>query len=328
MSAMIATVSNARRLRSWGFSLAELLVVVGIMSLLAAITLPPLQLARRKAMEAKCSAQLQQLGRALESARSETGFYPLWDDAGTSTRYTWIDVLIQRRLLGSSDGTGQTDRTRPRNVAQIGYCPADRLPDPLNAARHNNLVYPLTRSRGGVDYSYGIGVPLSAGGWAWRAGQASDGPRPRRFRDHDHHTTGRVLAGDACASAIYNLSGQALSSGIWNDPTQFDNTVAWARHPTSSTGATCSANLLFQDGHVSTASYARSQQNPLNTAQAFVWYPGEPLHVGPADHYEGNWYPNQPPPGYEASAPGDVFPAEMTPRWYTQTQRWTLITHK
>ena len=69
-----------------------ILLVVGIVALLIAVILPPLQLARRKAIQTKCGAQLQQLGRALESARNEHGFYPLWDDGGTSIRYTWIDV--------------------------------------------------------------------------------------------------------------------------------------------------------------------------------------------------------------------------------------------
>jgi prepilin-type N-terminal cleavage/methylation domain-containing protein/prepilin-type processing-associated H-X9-DG protein len=327
MSAMVVPLSSPKRPRPRAFSLAELLVVVGIISLLIAIILPPLQLARRKAMQAKCSAQLQQLGHALENARSEYGFYPLWDDGGTAIRYTWIDVLIQRRLL-SPLGDHRTDRTREGSAAHVGYCPADGLPDALNAARHNDLIYPSNRSRVGVDYSYGIGVPLSAGGWAWRPGDASDDElRPRVFRSHEEGTSGRVLAGDAYTSAVYNLSGYALSSGIWNAPTQFDNTVAWGRHPALSPDSP-SANLLFQDGHVSTVDYARSRSEPVNTARAFVWYPGEPLAVGPADRHEDNWYPNRPPPSYQSTPRGDVFPVEMTPLWYTRTHRWTLITHK
>ena len=322
-----ATASNAPRPRERGFSLAELLVVVGIISLLIAIVLPPLQLARQRATQTKCSAQLQQLGRALESAHSEHGFYPLWDDDATPIRYTWIDVLIQRRLLSPAGSAAQVGMTRQRNAAHIGYCPADRLPDALNAARHHDLIYPLSRSRGGVDYSYGIAVPLSAGGWAWRPGPTSDGePHPRRFRDHERHTAGRILAGDAYASAIYNLSGHALSSRVWNDPTQFDNTVAWGRHSTLPDSAV--ANLLFQDGHVSSVRYGSARPDPVNTSQTFVWYPGEAIDVGPADHYEGNWYPDQPPPGYQTDPSGHVFPLELTPLWYTRTHRWTLIAHK
>jgi prepilin-type N-terminal cleavage/methylation domain-containing protein/prepilin-type processing-associated H-X9-DG protein len=311
-----------------GFSLAELLVVVGIISLLIATILPSLQLARRQAILTKCSAQLQQLGRALESTRSEFGFYPFWDDGGEPIRYTWIDVLIQRGLLGPSRELHQSEPTQRRGVEQLGYCPADQRPDRLNAARHNNLIYPPTRAQGGVDYSYGIGVPLSAGGWAWQSGQPSNGKsQPRRFPDHERYTAGRVLAGDAYAPGIYNLSGDALARGVWNAPTQFDNTVAWGRHPALAPGR-ARANLLFQDGHVSTIRYAAAQSDPLNTTQTFLWYPGEPLDVGPDDHYEGNWYPCQPPPGLHSDPPGNVFPVELTPLWYTQSHRWTLIAHK
>jgi prepilin-type N-terminal cleavage/methylation domain-containing protein/prepilin-type processing-associated H-X9-DG protein len=312
----------------YGFSLAELLVVVGIVALLIATILPPLQLARQRAMQTTCSAQLQQLGRALENARSEHGFYPLWDDEGTAIRYTWIDVLIQQRLLGPVAPAPETSAARRPSTAEIGYCPADKRPDPLNAARHKDLIYPPTRSRGGIDYSYGIGVPLSAGGWAWRPGQgATADQRPRRFRDHEWHGAGRVLAGDAYSSAIYNLSGQALTSGIWNDPTQFDNTIAWRRHLRAAPGSP-SANLLFQDGHVNSVCYELSRRRPVNTAQTFVWYPGESLNVGPADRNDDDWYPHQPPPGFHSDPPGDVFPVEMTPLWYTRTHRWTLIAHK
>lgn len=324
----IAAAPGKHRPGLAGFSLAELLVVVGIISLLIAIVLPSLQLARRQAVQAKCSAQLQQLGRALEGIRSEVGFYPLWDDGASPIRYTWIDVLIQRNLLGPSRNPRQAEQTRSRGAEQIGYCPADQQPDPLNAARHNDLIYPPTRAQGGVDYSYGIGVPLSAGGWAWQPGRTSNGrQRPRRFPDHDRYTAGRVLAGDAYAPGIYNLSGDALSSGIWNSPTQFDNTVAWGRHPALSPGPV-RANLLFQDGHVSTIRYVATRPDPVGTTQTFLWYPGEPPNVGPDDHYEDNWYPHQPPPSFGSDSAGGIFPAELTPLWYTQTHRWTLIAHK
>ena len=196
------------------FSLAELLVVIGILSLLIATVLPSIQLARRQAMQTKCSAQLQQIGRALETTHNEYGFYPLWDDAGQTTRYTWIDVLIQRNALGYSENPTQSDPSQLSNAERIAYCPADLRPDPLNAARNNKLIYPPTGTQGGIDYSYGISVPLSAGGWAWQPGSDLHGDkRPRRFTDNNRHTASRVLAGDAYASGIYNLSGYADASG-------------------------------------------------------------------------------------------------------------------
>lgn len=310
------------------FSLAELLVVIGILSLVLAVLLPALQHARRKAIQTKCAAQLQQLGRALESCYSEFGFYPLWDDEGSGVRFTWIDLLIQRKMLGVVGSSDSGDAGRKFGAERIGYCPADGFPDPLNAARHNDLIYPPTRTRGGIDYSYGINVPLSAGGWT-RAADAdpSDSVRSRYFRDHERFAANRILAGDAYASGIYNLSADALRTGVWNLPTQFDNTVAWGRHPTLG-GDSVAANFLYQDGHVSTVEYRFTGSIPLNTMLTFVWYPGEHLNVGPNDVVEGYGYPARPPAYAPDAARTGSFPVELMPRWYTENHRWTFITHK
>jgi prepilin-type N-terminal cleavage/methylation domain-containing protein/prepilin-type processing-associated H-X9-DG protein len=309
-----------------GFSLAEMLVVIGLIALLIAITVPPLMGARRQALQTQCGVHLQALGKSLEHARTEYRFYPLWDDGGSPIRYTWIDLLTQRRYLeiGTAGAATATERRAMQDGLRVGYCPADVLPDGLNEARHGDLTYPLDRNRRGVDYSYGIGAPLSAGGWAWRPTSPQD--RPRRFRDWERNSAGRVLATDAYASAVFNLGGNALRSGIWNDPTQFDNTVAWGRH--GIIGGGFGANLLFQDGHVQPLAYRLKDPLPINTAQYFVWYPGEPITVGPDDQYAGNYYPSAPPPSLLSNPPAETFPVELIPAWYTQNQNWTRITHK
>jgi prepilin-type processing-associated H-X9-DG protein len=308
----VCSASKQISARQPAFSLAELLVVVGIVALLFSILMPPLQMARRKAMQTHCAANLQQLGRALDMAKTDfDGFYPLWDDGAQPIRFTWVDVLIQRRFL---------------DAVRTGYCPQDAGPDPLNEARGQalGLIYPRDRSRAGVDYSYGIGVPLSAGGWAWRPGYGRPGdPHERRFDRglQEKHVAGRVLAADGNWSAIYNLSGQALGSGVWNDPSWYDNSVAY-RHP----GRV--ANVAYQDGHVDGLRYQLEQAEPVNTGKSFVWYPHEPVRVGPDSAYEGNHYPDTPPPSFQSNPRGAAFPAELLPYYYTVQESWTLIDHK
>jgi prepilin-type processing-associated H-X9-DG protein len=294
------------RLQRRAFTLAELIVVVGVIALLLALLLPPLQIARHHAMTVQCAAHLQQTGIALESAKTDLRFYPLWDDGGT-VRYTWIDVLVQQEYLPDY---------------HIGYCPSDLMPDPLNQARGraNGATYPVRRGVGGVDYSYGIGVPLSAGGWRWQPGTRDDS-RSRRFEGSAQDTARRVLAGDAYWSTIYNLSGDAVGTNRWNDPAWYDNMLGW-RH------RGIRANLLMQDGHVDTPSYDVAGAYPVNTSKYFIWHPGESLHVGPDDRYRMQYYPNVPPPNFSSDPRGDMFPDALVPAYYSSKKLWTLIPHK
>lgn len=302
------------------FSLAELLVVMGVISLLLAMTVPTLHLAREQARSLRCATNQQQLALALEAcATTYDGFYPLWDDGDGPTRHTWIDVLVQLQLFGSHEA---------------GYCPADRRPDAMNEARasFHGVYYPGAGADAGVDYSYGIGVPLSAGGWRWQPRFAPPGDsRGRVFWNYLQSPAQRVLAADASWSYIYNLSGDYLLHGTWNNPTQYDNTVAWLRHPH------LSANILFQDGHVATVRYDLAAERrgdsvgPVDTARHFLWYPGEPKNVGPdyPDPFrEGNWYPNSPPVRVVGDSFEGEFPNDLNPSYYTALQHWTEIQHK
>ncbi len=290
------------------FSLPELLVVIGIISLLIALLMPSLALARRQAASAKCTANLLDLGRALSSLHNDRNFYPLWDNDGRPDRRTWIDLLVDSRYSNMTRGTG--------------YCPEDPQPDPINAARGALLGvrHPRGNGRSGIDYSYGINVPLSAAAWMWQPGfgRPHDN-RPRLLRDADGYSNRRILAGDATWSTIYNLSGYAEAVGIWNYRSTTDNMVAW-RHP----GRV--ANLITRDGAAVREAWSPATLGAANTLRHFIWYPGEPVGVGPDDSYEGNFYPDTPPIKFNQTAKQidtEIFPADMIPGGALATQTGT-----
>jgi prepilin-type N-terminal cleavage/methylation domain-containing protein/prepilin-type processing-associated H-X9-DG protein len=81
-----------RRFQLRGFTLVELLVVIGIIALLISILLPALNKARQQANLIYCSASMHSIGQAIQGYATENhGYTPaVWD---TTTFITFADVL-------------------------------------------------------------------------------------------------------------------------------------------------------------------------------------------------------------------------------------------
>ncbi|MEO6437098.1 MAG: type II secretion system protein [Tepidisphaeraceae bacterium] len=137
MSAVVRP--GVRRLQPGGFTLVELLVVIGIIAVLISILLPTLSTARRQAASVKCAAQLREIGNAFVLyAMDNKGYWPLalrqCNGANTYSLYNftfnnssgpyWTDFLskyVTKSKTGIASGTTDEAATAKRNI--LWGCP-------------------------------------------------------------------------------------------------------------------------------------------------------------------------------------------------------------
>lgn len=141
----------SRRIRA-GFTLVELLVVIGIIALLVAILLPALNKARQQGQWAACLSNLKQIGNALLSYSTENkGYYPrcasgangqfpddfiFWQEAPAPGRNSDDSALVP--YIG----------TKGDKFKQVMRCPTDNYAD--------RGVRPGREAYGAYRYSYSM----------------------------------------------------------------------------------------------------------------------------------------------------------------------------
>jgi prepilin-type N-terminal cleavage/methylation domain-containing protein/prepilin-type processing-associated H-X9-DG protein len=155
-------------MRRRGFTLVELLVVVGIIAVLIALLMPALRRARRQADRVRCLSNLHQIGAELVRYIDHVnrGRFPSSPvDLGASRDTMWVDeyaVHIHRWPNSDNwESLPETVRLLDREVpARLLVCPAD----PLRrwVVWTWAFSYRLHRDafRPGPDNSYGYGMGL------------------------------------------------------------------------------------------------------------------------------------------------------------------------
>jgi prepilin-type N-terminal cleavage/methylation domain-containing protein/prepilin-type processing-associated H-X9-DG protein len=265
-----------------GFTLVELLVVIGIIAVLIGILLPSLSKAREQARFVKCASNLRQIGMYYSLYASDfNGYYPAlvgynatWSIQGSFTSQSLYDQLCdgtivmqlyQQKIYTSLSG-GNVNFTRQGTKTSIWNCPSD-----------NDITHAGTDMR---DVSYyqnemaWLGArPKSDGGLA--PGKAiKPGTIHHRWltlAEVMMYAEGAGLSLNGGADFVFYQNAPYTSSYITDTgrtTAQYDNLLY--RHYTNFT----SMNALYFDGHVGPVRYTDCQK----AFASLLTYPDNYIH--------------------------------------------------
>jgi prepilin-type N-terminal cleavage/methylation domain-containing protein/prepilin-type processing-associated H-X9-DG protein len=227
---------SPRTVRLAAFTLTELLTVIAIIGVLAAILIPVLGKVRQTSRQSVCASNLRQIGTAL---LAYTGEHKNWLPGGYEKVGTWNLFGLQR----TAGPRGWIEGGRPTQdlAAQLYPYLQRSLPATGNELPRNR-VFLCPGNSAAVDsfdgtsvasYYAGTGVKLNNGSLVRPFGKASSGTRAPNLLDVAN--PGEAVALFDFDAAMLNALGEGAVTGV---PASSANVHGSTR------------NFLYLDGHV------------------------------------------------------------------------------
>ncbi len=250
-----------------GFTLVELLVVIAVIAILAALLVPALSRGKDSAKSAACKSNLRQIGLALIMYVDEHEKYPgsIMYDSGRGFEsdgkgHGWTGPLTQY-VRGTGVGKGGEagfntigSETRPN----LWTCPG-QPPTKRNLGVAVPLGSPPSEGPGQIEFLYELGYGYNVKGTGWILDNVRDlglGPRrislssPNMFWEAAPTDLLETKQSDVIAPAnMIAIADNQSSRGLWispqhpDFPTDLDAGMFGARHRMG-------GNIVFCDGHV------------------------------------------------------------------------------
>ena len=258
--------TNTNGPRKSGFTLVELLVVIGIITLLIALLLPALGKAREQSKSVQCLSNLRQIGTFFQmyAANSNARTYPptsfTGSEGGVADTINWYNVVMPSTYYSMGD-------------AKCLYCPnAAEFPGPTSwPSSQQPPLSPLYTGTfpASADISYGYNdMGIGGAGEAYHLGYLPSRlsylyPNPAHFggvKDPDSV----ILVADTGINVSSSPSGNGGNG--WSVFGTFTNSSATGvvvpRHSKQ-------CNILWIDGHASSVLAPAGTWNSLYTASGF-----------------------------------------------------------